>query len=196
MIQILSVALTLTCVAGAPQAPSQGATTEPIPILRQEQEVNFDGTYKYAYETGNGIAAEETGFLKNAGTEQEAQVKAHCKILQRLCQKVPSMREQKKEIRKSFSAQRQFGVLLQLGVALVVKINLSGCEKVPPGKRQKWPNSIDNPSKLSCNGTFLNLCAMHSLHTKCIWQLLTEGKVDVPRRIFSFTPSNFLSHLS
>ncbi|XP_055701784.1 pupal cuticle protein 36a-like [Phlebotomus papatasi] len=72
--KILSVALTLTCVTGAPQAPSQGATTEPIPILRQEQEVNFDGTYKYAYETGNGIAAEETGFLKNAGTEQEAQV--------------------------------------------------------------------------------------------------------------------------
>lgn len=27
-------------------------TTEPIPILRQEQEVNFDGTYKWAYETG------------------------------------------------------------------------------------------------------------------------------------------------
>ncbi|GAB0093177.1 endocuticle structural glycoprotein SgAbd-2 [Sergentomyia squamirostris] len=72
--RILSVALTLTCVVGAPQGPSQYATTEPIPILRQEQEVNFDGTYKYAYETGNGIQAEETGFLKNAGTEQEAQV--------------------------------------------------------------------------------------------------------------------------
>lgn len=27
-------------------------TTEPIPILRQEQEVNFDGTYKWLYETG------------------------------------------------------------------------------------------------------------------------------------------------
>lgn len=27
-------------------------TTEPIPILRQEQEVNYDGTYKWAYETG------------------------------------------------------------------------------------------------------------------------------------------------
>ncbi|XP_055687234.1 pupal cuticle protein 36-like [Lutzomyia longipalpis] len=72
--RILSVALTLTCVAAAPQAPALGPTTEPIPILRQEQEVNFDGTYKYAYETGNGIAAEETGFLKNAGTEEEAQV--------------------------------------------------------------------------------------------------------------------------
>lgn len=31
---------------------SSQPTTEPIPILRQEQEVNFDGTYKWAYETG------------------------------------------------------------------------------------------------------------------------------------------------
>lgn len=27
-------------------------STEPIPIISQEQEVNFDGSYKYAYETG------------------------------------------------------------------------------------------------------------------------------------------------
>jgi loricrin len=43
-------------------------------IDRQEYENNGDGSYKYAYETGNGIAAEEEGFLKNAGTEEEAQV--------------------------------------------------------------------------------------------------------------------------
>lgn len=36
--------------------------------------MNVDGSYKYAYETGNGIIAEEEGFLKNAGTEDEAQV--------------------------------------------------------------------------------------------------------------------------
>lgn len=43
--------------------------------MRQEQEINFDGSYKWAYETGNGIAAEEQGFLKNAGVpDQEAQV--------------------------------------------------------------------------------------------------------------------------
>lgn len=55
----------------APQGPS----TEPIPILKQDQEINFDGSYKWAYETGNGIAAEEQGFLKNAGVpDQEAQV--------------------------------------------------------------------------------------------------------------------------
>lgn len=33
----------LACVMAAPQGPS----TEPIPILKQEQEVNFDGTYKW-----------------------------------------------------------------------------------------------------------------------------------------------------
>ncbi|GLV39285.1 Cuticular protein 49Aa [Carabus blaptoides fortunei] len=48
---------------------------EPIPILRQVQEINPDGSYNYAYETGNGIAAEEQGYLKNAGQpDLEAQV--------------------------------------------------------------------------------------------------------------------------
>ncbi|KAK9721341.1 Insect cuticle protein [Popillia japonica] len=55
----------------APQQPN----TEPVPILRQEQEVNHDGSYKWSYETGNGIAAEEQGFLKNAGQpDDEIQV--------------------------------------------------------------------------------------------------------------------------
>jgi hypothetical protein len=60
--------------ASALAAPQTQSSTEPIPIIRQEQEVNFDGSYKYAYETGNGIQAEEEGFLKNAGTDEEAQV--------------------------------------------------------------------------------------------------------------------------
>uniref|UniRef100_T1HE24 Uncharacterized protein n=1 Tax=Rhodnius prolixus TaxID=13249 RepID=T1HE24_RHOPR len=29
-------------------APQQGPSTEPIPILKYENEVNFDGTYKWA----------------------------------------------------------------------------------------------------------------------------------------------------
>ncbi|XP_072940530.1 endocuticle structural glycoprotein SgAbd-2-like isoform X2 [Epargyreus clarus] len=46
-----------------------------IPILKQTQEVNFDGTYQYSYETGNGISAQEQGYLKNAGIKDaEAQV--------------------------------------------------------------------------------------------------------------------------
>lgn len=36
---------TLAIALAAPQGPS----TEPIPILRQEQEVNFDGTYKWRF---------------------------------------------------------------------------------------------------------------------------------------------------
>lgn len=66
----------LGCVLAAPQQQQQQQpTTEPIPIIKQEQEVNFDGSYKWSYETGNGIQAEESGFLKNAGDpENEAQV--------------------------------------------------------------------------------------------------------------------------
>lgn len=68
--QILAITL-FGCTLAAPQLSS---STEPIPILKQEQEINYDGSYKWAYETGNGIAAEEQGFLKNPGEETEAQV--------------------------------------------------------------------------------------------------------------------------
>lgn len=57
------------------QVQQQQSSTEPIPIISQTQEVNFDGTYKYAYETGNGIKAEEQGYLKNIAPEQDAQVR-------------------------------------------------------------------------------------------------------------------------
>lgn len=59
-------------ILGSVSARPQG---DPIPILRQEQEVNFDGSYKYSYETGNGITAEEEGYLKNPGSDAEAQVR-------------------------------------------------------------------------------------------------------------------------
>lgn len=69
----------LSLIAIATSAPQLragvGGQNEPIPILRQENEVNFDGSYKYSFETGNGIVAEESGFLRNAGNpETEAQV--------------------------------------------------------------------------------------------------------------------------
>lgn len=70
--QIIAVALVTVAYA---QGPGSQPVTEPIPILRQEQEVNFDGTYKYAYETGNGIQAQESGYLKNIGPEQDAMVR-------------------------------------------------------------------------------------------------------------------------
>ncbi|XP_077302967.1 endocuticle structural glycoprotein ABD-4-like [Arctopsyche grandis] len=50
--------------------------SDQIPILKYENEgVNADGSYKWAYEAGNEIAAEEQGYLKNPGKEnEEAQV--------------------------------------------------------------------------------------------------------------------------
>nr|AER27818.1 cuticular protein RR-1 motif 32 [Antheraea yamamai] len=48
---------------------------EIIPIIKQTQEINVDGSYQYSYETGNGIAAQEQGYLKNPGIKDaEAQV--------------------------------------------------------------------------------------------------------------------------
>ncbi|CAH2107359.1 unnamed protein product [Euphydryas editha] len=56
------------------QQQQQLYTTEPIPIIRQEHIINPDGSYKWNYETGNGISAEEAGFVKNLGIpEQEVQ---------------------------------------------------------------------------------------------------------------------------
>ncbi|XP_075971130.1 larval cuticle protein LCP-17-like [Anticarsia gemmatalis] len=57
----------LAVALAAPQAPS-----EPIPILKQESEINPDGSYSYSYETGNGINAEERGSLKDIGAEEPA----------------------------------------------------------------------------------------------------------------------------
>ncbi|XP_017769044.1 PREDICTED: cuticle protein CP14.6-like [Nicrophorus vespilloides] len=48
------------------------AAEEMVEILRQEADVGFDGTYKHAFETSNGIVVEEHGVLKNAGSENAA----------------------------------------------------------------------------------------------------------------------------
>ncbi|KAL0266841.1 UNVERIFIED_CONTAM: hypothetical protein PYX00_009279 [Menopon gallinae] len=68
--------LVLLGVAMVLAAPQQQSNQPPIPILRFENDgVNFDGSYKWSYETGNEIQAEESGYVKNAGQpEQEAQV--------------------------------------------------------------------------------------------------------------------------
>lgn len=49
-------------------AVASAATTE-IPIVRQEADVSFDGSYYSSFETGNGIVAEERGVLKNPGVK-------------------------------------------------------------------------------------------------------------------------------
>lgn len=64
----LQVFLGLVAVAcAAPQAQ-----TEPIPILKQDSEINPDGSFQYSFETGNGIVADAKGSLKNVGAEEPA----------------------------------------------------------------------------------------------------------------------------
>lgn len=48
---------------------AQLSGNEPIPIISQDAEVNFDGSYRSSYQTGNGISAQEQGILKNAGNK-------------------------------------------------------------------------------------------------------------------------------
>ncbi|XP_022919487.1 endocuticle structural glycoprotein SgAbd-8-like [Onthophagus taurus] len=45
-------------------------------ILRQEQNVDPSGSYKWAYDTENGIAAQEEGHLQQSRTSQEAGIAA------------------------------------------------------------------------------------------------------------------------
>ncbi|XP_046393077.1 endocuticle structural glycoprotein SgAbd-2-like [Ischnura elegans] len=55
-------------------AAARGPAPNIIPIVRQAQDVGFDGTFQYSYETANGITVQEKGYLKNAGVkDQEAQ---------------------------------------------------------------------------------------------------------------------------
>ncbi|KAJ9574177.1 hypothetical protein L9F63_008433, partial [Diploptera punctata] len=58
------------------QRPQERYTT-PIPIIRFDKEQTADGSYKTSYETGNNIIAEETGFLKNPGVENEEALVQH-----------------------------------------------------------------------------------------------------------------------
>jgi Insect cuticle protein len=44
-------------------------STTPVPILKFDSQQNLDGSYQYAYETGNGIAVQEQGYVKNAGVK-------------------------------------------------------------------------------------------------------------------------------
>ena len=45
-----------------------------IPITSYKNEISHDGSYQYSYSTGNGIKADESGYLKNRGSQQQAQV--------------------------------------------------------------------------------------------------------------------------
>ncbi|XP_038210360.1 larval cuticle protein LCP-17-like [Zerene cesonia] len=61
------IALSLLAVAlAAPQGQ------EPIAILRQDSNINPDGSFQYSYETANGISANTNGALRNIGAEEPA----------------------------------------------------------------------------------------------------------------------------
>ncbi|XP_053965151.1 endocuticle structural glycoprotein SgAbd-2 [Anastrepha obliqua] len=73
-----AVVATLSCIGGVdaqrglpPQARGYEANAV---ILKQGFDLNPDGSYTYNYETSNGIRADEAGYLKNPGTQVEAQV--------------------------------------------------------------------------------------------------------------------------
>lgn len=57
------------------QGSSQGGGSQqpPIGIISYENVNNGDGSYKFSYETENGIKAEEQGEVKNKGSENEIQ---------------------------------------------------------------------------------------------------------------------------
>jgi len=61
--------LLILCIIGFVCSAPADPTTEPIPILNQESNIEPDGSYQYRYETGNGIKAEETGTLKKASNQ-------------------------------------------------------------------------------------------------------------------------------
>jgi len=57
----------------APYRESNRVRQDPIPIVRFENVNDGDGRYNFFYETGNGITHEESGYLANPGTDNEAQ---------------------------------------------------------------------------------------------------------------------------
>ncbi|XP_017759811.1 PREDICTED: endocuticle structural glycoprotein SgAbd-8-like [Eufriesea mexicana] len=66
------VIVLLAVVSSAVALPLIPQTT-PVPILRQSAEgPNPDGSYSYSYETANGIAVQEVGYLNYPGSEAEA----------------------------------------------------------------------------------------------------------------------------
>ncbi|XP_037907610.1 endocuticle structural glycoprotein ABD-4 [Hermetia illucens] len=51
-----------------------GGGGPPIPIIKLESELKGDGSYQYEYETGNGIQAQEMGFVKSQGMKDHIKV--------------------------------------------------------------------------------------------------------------------------
>lgn len=63
----MSVLFAAACAS--PVGEYDNYKTTPIPILKFDNQQNHDGSYNYAFETGNGISAHEEGYVKNAGVK-------------------------------------------------------------------------------------------------------------------------------
>ncbi|XP_059059977.1 endocuticle structural glycoprotein ABD-4-like [Achroia grisella] len=72
----MMISLFLAALIGlAAAATQQQQPNDPIPIVRFEAEgPNVDGSYKWLYETGNEINAEESGYVKNFGKGEGEEV--------------------------------------------------------------------------------------------------------------------------
>ncbi|XP_067631803.1 endocuticle structural glycoprotein SgAbd-2 [Eurosta solidaginis] len=79
MLLVVASMATLSCInlvsaqRGLPPPAARGFEANAV-ILKQGFDLNPDGSYAYNYETSNGIRADEAGYLKNPGTQLEAQV--------------------------------------------------------------------------------------------------------------------------
>lgn len=65
----LSVLLAAACATPIGEYDHQHYSTTPIPIVKFDAQQGHDGSYQYLYETGNGISAQEQGYVKNAGVK-------------------------------------------------------------------------------------------------------------------------------
>ncbi|KAJ9574175.1 hypothetical protein L9F63_008431 [Diploptera punctata] len=69
MYKLIFLASVAVVALGAP--PKAYNNPNEIPIISLQSEVNADGSYKYSYETGDGIRAEESGVARAAGPNDE-----------------------------------------------------------------------------------------------------------------------------
>ncbi|XP_037027309.1 endocuticle structural glycoprotein SgAbd-9-like [Bradysia coprophila] len=63
---IIVFTLFVSMALAAPPTPD----TDVVPIVKSVSEFQPDGSYVYSYETGDGSVREETGVVKNAGTDE------------------------------------------------------------------------------------------------------------------------------
>ncbi|XP_049866293.1 larval cuticle protein LCP-17-like [Pectinophora gossypiella] len=69
--KFLIIALAVACAHALPDVSHLRSEAD-VPIVRSNFDVNPDGSYQYAYETGNGIAAQAEGVIKNPNSEYPA----------------------------------------------------------------------------------------------------------------------------